>query len=201
MIPITEIAASPTLIVINSKVPAKTVQEFVALVKVTNPGKYNFGSTGIGTSVHLDGQLFATREGLTMTHIPYRGEGDAIKDLVAGETQMETGVASAFLPYIQAGQLRALCVNANKRLALLPDVPTAAESGLNDFELPNWYALYAPNGLSDAIRDRLYKTTLKVLMIEDVRKRMTDLGLDIVGSTPAETTAYLDQQFKFYSSR
>jgi tripartite-type tricarboxylate transporter receptor subunit TctC len=148
LIPITEIAASQTLIVINAQVPAATLPQFVDLVR-KNPGRYKFASTGVGSSVHLGGQLFATREGLDMVHVPYRGEGDAIKDLVAGETQMETGVASAFLPFIRAGKLRALCVNGSRRLPLLPEVPTAAEAGLADFELPNWYALYAPRGISD----------------------------------------------------
>jgi tripartite-type tricarboxylate transporter receptor subunit TctC len=142
LVPITEIAASQTLIVINAQVPASTLAQFVALAR-KNPGRYKFASTGVGSSVHLGGQLFATREGLDIVHVPYRGEGDAIKDLVAGETQMETGVASAFLPFIRAGKLRALCVNGSKRLAVLPEVPTAAEAGLADFELPNWYALCA----------------------------------------------------------
>jgi tripartite-type tricarboxylate transporter receptor subunit TctC len=136
LVPITEIAASQTLIVINAQVPAATLAQFVDLVR-KNPGRYKFASTGVGSSVHLGGQLFATREGLDMVHVPYRGEGDAIKDLVAGETQMETGVASAFLPFIRAGKLRALCVNGRRRLPLLPEVPTAAEAGLADFELPN----------------------------------------------------------------
>jgi tripartite-type tricarboxylate transporter receptor subunit TctC len=164
LVPITEIAASQTLIVINAQVPATTLQQFIELVR-RNPGQYKFASTGVGSSVHLGGQLFATREGLDMVHVPYRGEGDAIKDLVAGETQMETGVASAFLPFIRAGKLRALCVNGSRRLAVLPDVPTAAEAGLTDFELPNWYALYAPRGVPDSITQRIYQSTAKILQM------------------------------------
>jgi tripartite-type tricarboxylate transporter receptor subunit TctC len=198
LVPITEIAASQTLIVINAKVPATTLQQFVELVR-RNPGQYKFASTGVGGSVHLGGQLFATREGLDMVHVPYRGEGDAIKDLIAGETQMETGVASAFLPFIRAGQLRALCVNGSKRLALLPDVPTAAEAGLTDFELPNWYAIYAPRGVPDNVTRLIYQSTVKVLQLPDVRARMAEFGLDSVGSSPTEMAAYLDQQFQFWA--
>ena len=198
LVPITEVAASQTLIVINAKVPATTLQQFIDLVR-QKPGQYKFGSTGVGSSVHLGGQLFATREKLDMVHVPYRGEGDAIKDLVAGETQMETGVASAFLPFIRAGQLRALCVNGSKRLALLPDVPTAAEAGLPDFELPNWYAFYARRGVPDDVTQRIYQGTAKVLKLPDVRARLGDLGLDSVGSSPAEMAAYLDQQFQFWT--
>jgi tripartite-type tricarboxylate transporter receptor subunit TctC len=198
LVPITEIAASQTLIVISATVPATTLRQFVDLVR-KNPGQYKYGSTGVGGSIHLAGQLFATREGLDMVHVPYRGEGDAIKDLIAGETQMETGVASAFLPHIRSGQLRALCVNGSNRLALLPDVPTAAEAGLSDFDLPNWYALYAPSGIPDEVTQRIYRSTVKVLALPDVRTRLTDLGLEIVGSSPSEMAAYLDRQFEFWT--
>ena len=198
LVPITEIAASQTLIVINAQVPAATLTQFVDLVR-KNPGRYRFASTGVGGSVHLGGQLFATREGLDMVHVPYRGEGDAIKDLVAGETQMETGVASAFLPFIRAGKLRALCVNGRRRLPLLPEVPTAAEAGLKDFELPNWYALYAPRGISDDITQRIYKATAKVLQLPELRTRLEEFALDGIGSSPAEMAAYLDAQFAFWA--
>jgi tripartite-type tricarboxylate transporter receptor subunit TctC len=198
LVPITEIAAAQTLIVINAQVPATTLRDFIELVR-RNPGQYKFASTGAGGSVHLGGQLFATRAGLDMVHVPYRGEGDAIKDLVAGETQMETGVASAFLPFIRAGRLRALCVNGSKRLAVLPDVPTAAEAGLADFELPNWYALYAPRGVPDEITRRIYQSTVKILALPDVRARLTEFALDSVGSSPDEMAAYLDQQFQFWA--
>jgi tripartite-type tricarboxylate transporter receptor subunit TctC len=198
LVPITEIAASQTLIVINAQVPATTLQQFVELVR-RNPGQYKFASTGVGSSVHLGGQLFATREGLDMVHVPYRGEGDAIKDLVAGETQMETGVASAFLPFIRAGKLRALCVNGSKRLALLPDVPTAAEAGLPDFELPNWYALYAPRGVPGDITQRIYRSTVKILQLPELRARLTEFALDTIGSSPTEMAAYLEQQFQFWT--
>jgi len=198
LVPITEIAASQTLIVINAKVPATTLQQFVELAR-HNPGQYKFASTGVGSSVHLGGQLFATREGLDMVHVPYRGEGDAIKDLVAGESQMETGVASAFLPFIRAGQLRALCVNGSKRLALLPDVPTAAEAGLSDFELPNWYAIYAPRGVPDSVTHRIWQSTAKILQLPEMRTRLAEFGLDSIGSSPAEMAAYLDRQFQFWA--
>jgi tripartite-type tricarboxylate transporter receptor subunit TctC len=198
LVPITEIAASQTLIVINAQVPATTLQQFIELVR-RNPGQYKFASTGVGSSVHLGGQLFATREGLDMVHVPYRGEGDAIKDLVAGETQMETGVASAFLPFIRAGKLRALCVNGSRRLAVLPDVPTAAEAGLTDFELPNWYALYAPRGVPDSITQRIYQSTAKILLLPDLRARLTEFALDSVRSSPAEMATYLEQQFQFWA--
>jgi tripartite-type tricarboxylate transporter receptor subunit TctC len=196
--PITEIAAAQTLIVINAQVPATTLGQFVALVR-QRPGQFKFGSTGVGGSVHLAGQLFATRERLDMVHVPYRGEGEAIKDLVAGVTQMETGVASAFLPFIRADQLRALCVNGDKRIALLPQVPTAAEAGLADFDLPNWYALYAPRGLPDDITRRIYESTARILAVPDVRMRLAELGLEAIGSSPAEMAAYLDRQFAFWT--
>ncbi len=198
LVPISEIAAAQTLVVVSAKVPATTLQQFVDLVR-KSPGQYKFGSTGTGGSIHLAGQLFATRLGLDMVHVPYRGEGEAVKDLVAGETQMETGVASAFLPFIRGGQLRALCVNGAKRLPLLPDVPTAAEAGLADFDLPNWYALYAPRGVRERVTQRLYQSAVKVLGIPEVHQRLTELGLDRIGSSPDEMAAYLKRQFEFWT--
>jgi tripartite-type tricarboxylate transporter receptor subunit TctC len=198
LVPITEIAAAQTLVVLSARVPATTLEQFVDLVR-RSPGQYKFGSTGTGGSIHLAGQLFAARLKLDMVHVPYRGEGEAIKDLVAGETQMETGVASAFLPFIRGGQLRALCVNGAKRLRLLPDVPTAAEAGLRDFDLPNWYALYAPRGVSENVTQRLYQSVVKVLALPEVHGRLTELGLDSVGSSPREMAAYLDRQFEFWT--
>ena len=194
---ITEIAASATMVVINAQVPATTLAQFVALVK-QHPGEYKFGSTGVGSSIHLDGQFVATSLGLDMIHIPYRGEGDAIRDLVAGVTQMEVGVASAFLPFIRSGQLRALCVNDSKRLKLLPDVPTAAEAGAKDFNLPNWYALYGPRGLPDAIVQQIYQAMKKVLALPEMQQKLADLGLDSVGSSPAELNKYWIEQIKFW---
>ena len=198
LVPITEIAAAQTLVVVSAKVPATTLQQFVDLVR-KSPGQYRFASTGTGGSIHLAGQLFATRLKLDMVHVPYRGEGEAIKDLVAGETQMETGVASAFLPFIRGGQLRALCVNGAKRLRLLPDVPTAAEAGLADFDLPNWYALYAPRGTPEEVIQRLHQSVVKVLALPEVGGRLTEIGLDPVGSSPREMAAYLDRQFEFWA--
>ena len=112
---------------------------------------------------------------------------------------METGVASAFLPFIRAGKLRALCVNGSRRLALLPDVPTAAEAGLRDFELPNWYALYAPRGIPDNITQRIYQATAKILAMPELHDRLAEFALDSVGSSPTEMAAYLDQQFQFWA--
>ena len=198
LVPITEIAAAQTLVVLSAKVPAMTLAQFVDLVR-KRPGQYKFGSTGTGGSIHLAGQLFAIRLKLDMVHVPYRGEGEAIKDLVAGETQMETGVASAFLPFIRSGQLRALCVNGPRRLPLLPDVPTAAEAGLPDFDLPNWYALYAPRGLPEDAKQHLYRSILKVLALPEVGVRLTELGLDRIGSSPGEMAAYLQRQFEFWA--
>ena len=126
--PIAEVAQSPTLLVINKDLPAKNLQEFVALLK-RNPGKYNYGSTGVGSSVQMGSVLFETLTGTHMVHIPFRGGGEAVKELVAGQTQMELGSIGVFLSFIQSGQVRVLCVNDTKRTPVLPEVPTAKEAG------------------------------------------------------------------------
>jgi tripartite-type tricarboxylate transporter receptor subunit TctC len=196
-VPISEISESPTLTVINAELPARTLAEFIALAK-QNQGKFNFGSSGVGSIGHIDGQAFATRTGLKLTHVPYRGASEAIKDLVAGQIQVEIGVADSFMAYIRSGKLRALCVNGGKRMALLPDVPTAAEAGLPDFEMPNWYGLFGPKGMPGELVQRLYRAVADALAQPEMRTRMSNLGADPIGSSPTQLAAYWQEQIRYW---
>lgn len=180
LMPIAEVAQSPTLLVINKELPAKNLQEFVALVK-RNPGKYNYGSTGVGSSVQMGSVLFETLTGTRMVHIPFRGGGEAVKELVAGQTQMELGSVGVFLSFIRSGQVRVLCVNDTKRTPVLPDVPTAKEAGLDNFVLPDWYALFGPTGIPPVAVERLDAAIKKILARPDMQKQM----LAAAGLTPA----------------
>ena len=195
--PISEISESPTLTVISAKVPATTLNQFISLAK-QSPGKFNFGSSGVGSVGHVDGEAFAARTALKLTHIPYRGASEAIQDLVAGEIQMEIGVATSFMTYLRSGQLRALCVNGPRRLASLPDVPTAAEAGLPDFEVPSWYGLFGPKGMLDADVQLIYKAVVSALAEPELRARMINLDADPVGSSPDQLAQYMQSQRHFW---
>jgi tripartite-type tricarboxylate transporter receptor subunit TctC len=196
--PIAEIAESPTLLVINADLPATTLQEFIALAK-QNPGKFNFGSTGAGGSVHLAGVLFETKTGTTLVHIPFHGAGPAVAALVAGETQMEIGSVSAFLPFIRAGKLRALCVNSEQRIELLPDVPTAEQAGLPGYILPDWYGMFAPRGTPAAVVARLEHAISKIVAKPQMRQRLADLAMSPVSKSSAEFATFWNGQFDFWT--
>ena len=197
--PIAEVAQSPTLLVINKELPAKNLHEFIALLK-QNPGKYNYGSTGVGSSVQMGSVLFETLTGTHMVHIPFRGGGEAVKELVAGQTQMELGSIGVFLSFIRSGQVRVLCVNDTKRTPVLPDVPTAKEAGLDNFVLPDWYALFAPKGIPRDAVQRLDVAVETILARPDMQKQM----LAAAGLTPAmknsdELAKFWREEFKFWA--
>jgi len=196
--PIAEIAESPTLLVIDADLPAATLQEFIALAK-QNPGKFNFGSTGAGGSVHLAGVLFEAKTGTTLVHIPFHGAGPAVAALVAGETQMEIGSVSAFLPFIRAGKLRALCVNSEQRIELLPDVPTAEQAGLPGYILPDWYGMFAPRGTPAAVVARLEHAISKIVAKPQMRQRLADLAMSPVSKSSAEFATFWNGQFDFWT--
>jgi tripartite-type tricarboxylate transporter receptor subunit TctC len=196
--PIAELAETPTLLVINAGLPATTLQQFVALAR-RNPGKFNFGSTGVGGSVHLEGVLFESMTGTKLVHVPFRGAGPAVAALVAGETQMQVGSVSAFLPFIRAGKLRALCVNSEHRSPLFPDVPTAAEAGLSGFILPDWYALFAPSGTAAPIIARLHDAVAKSLADPQMQRELAAAGFAPVNKSTAAFGAYWQQQFDFWA--
>jgi tripartite-type tricarboxylate transporter receptor subunit TctC len=134
--PISQIGTAVQLLVINANLPARNLQEFIALLKA-NPGKYHYGSSGLGAIMHLSGELFGFMSGTQVVHVPYKGEGPAMVDLFAGRIDFVVASVPAVLSHIRSGELRALCVNADHRLALLPDVPTAAEAGLPGYETYN----------------------------------------------------------------
>jgi tripartite-type tricarboxylate transporter receptor subunit TctC len=192
--PVAELAETPTLLVINAGLPAKTLQEFIALAK-RHPGEFNFGSTGVGSSVQLEGVLFEMKAGVKLVHVPFRGAGPAVEALVAGQTQMQVGSISAFLPFIRAGKLRALCIDSDQRSSLLPGVPTAAEAGLSDFILPDWYGLFAPKGTPDPVVARLHRALLKVTANPALRQKLGNLGLTPVDKSTADFAAFWQSQF------
>jgi len=186
--PITLYATQPNVLLVHPSVPAKNVQEFIELLKA-NPNKYSFGSAGTGTSQHISGEMFKTMAGVKMEHIPYRGSGQMLPELLGGTLLVAFDNVASAIPHVKAGKLRALAVTTAKRSAVAPDVPTLAESGLPGYELSSWQAVFAPAGTPQPIVDRLYAEISKILQMPDVQKRLTELGLDLSGMPPNELAA------------
>jgi tripartite-type tricarboxylate transporter receptor subunit TctC len=188
--PITMYVTLPNVLVVHPSVPANNLREFIALLKA-NPTKYSFGSAGVGTSQHISGELFNTLAGVKMQHIPYRGSGPMIPELLGGTLLVAVDNITTVIQHIKAGKLRALAVTTAQRSSVAPDVPTMAESGLAGYELSSWQAVFAPAGTPKPIIDRLYTEIGKILKMPDVVKRLNDLGLDISGMPPAELAALI----------
>ena len=186
--PITLLASTPNMLVVHNDVPARNLQEFIALGK--KEGKMTFASSGSGTSIHVSGELFKTLTGIDMTHVPYKGRASALPDLLGGRVTMMFDNMPSSLPLVREGKLRALGITSVKRAAAAPDIPTIAESGLPGFEAVSWFALFAPAGTPKPIVDKLQAEVSKILKSPEVSKRLTDIGLEPIGSTPEELAAY-----------
>ena len=183
--PITLIGREPGVVVVNPKVPAKTLQEFIGYVKA-HPGEVDYASSGNGSGQHLFAALLASRTGMKMNHVPYRGSGQATTDLIAGVVAMAIPGTAGMVGHIRAGKLRALAVTGANRSPQLPDVPTVIESGVPGYEAYVWMGLLAPKGTPAPIVERLNRDTLAVLGEDEVRRYMASAGIEIVGSSPAE---------------
>jgi tripartite-type tricarboxylate transporter receptor subunit TctC len=186
--PVSLIASAPNLLVVNNQVPVKTVPEFVAYLKA-NPDKLSFGSPGVGTSVHVSGELFKSMTGTQMTHVPYKGRQFAIPDLVGGSIQLMFDNMPSALPMAREGKIRAIAVTTAKRSSAAPDIPTIAES-IPGFEATTWFALFAPAGTPKPVVDRLHAEVLRVFRLPEVAERLKTLGLEPVLSSPEELATY-----------
>lgn len=185
LMPITNITSGPQVLVVNPSVPAKNVKELIALAK-SKPGQLNFGSAGIGSQVHMAGEAFVYAAGIDAQHIPYKGEAAAYTDVAGGQVQFMVGNIASGTGHIQAGRVRALGVTSLKRSPQLPDVPTIAEAGIPGFENNGWFGFMAPAGTPKAVIDKIHADTVKVLKEQDVKDRLSQLGMVPVGNTPAE---------------
>jgi tripartite-type tricarboxylate transporter receptor subunit TctC len=188
--PITMLATLPNMLIVHPSIPAGTVQELIAFLKA-NPNKHSFGSAGNGTSQHMSGELFKAMTGVEMQHIPYKGSGPMIPDLLSGTISMSFENMTTAYPPVKAGRLKALAVTSSQRSFVAPEVPTMAEAGLPGYDINSWQALFAPAGVPKAIVDRLYTETAKALKAPDVTSRLKDLGLDGGGMPPQELTALI----------
>jgi len=190
---ITNIAASSNLLVVHPSTPAASVKELIALLKA-NPGKYNYGSSGVGGAGHLAMALFISMAGVEAIHVPYKGGAPAVADLVAGRLNMAMANLTTAQPHIRAGRLRGLGVGKSVRTPLFPEMPTIAEAGLKDYEANNWNGLVAPRGTPRAVIERLHRDIVATLKEPVVAERMTRSGLEPIGDTPGEFAAYLQSE-------
>ena len=196
-IPVTLLAKVPNLFVVHPDVPAKDFKEFVAYVK-KHPGQLNYGSAGNASAGHLAMEYLKLVTGMFMTHIPYRGTGPQLTDLLAGRTQASSAGLPAMLPHIRSGKLRAIAVGTPQRLAALPDVPTVAEMGFKDFETSQWYGILAPAGTPPDIVKRLQEESLKALKSNSVTERFASDSAVGGGGPSIEFAAYIAQQQKIW---
>ena len=187
--PVGMVASTPNLLVVNNDLPVKSVSDLVAHMKA-NPNKLSFGSPGIGSSVHVSGELFKSMTGTQMTHVPYKGRQFAIPDLLGGSIQLMFDNMPSALPLVKEGKLRALGQTGARRSASAPDVPTIAEHGLPGFEATAWFAIYAPANTPRDIVSRLNAEILRIYKLPDVAERLKTLGLDSILSTPDELAKY-----------
>ena len=188
--PITMLATLPNMLVVHPSLGVNTVPELIALLKA-NPNKYSFGSAGNGTSQHMSGEMFKTMTGTSMQHIPYKGSGPMVADLLAGTISMSFENITTAYPPVKQGRLKALAVTTAKRSFVAPDVPTMQEVGLAGYDITSWQELFAPAGVPKEIIARLHAETAKALKAPDVAKKLEDLGLDAGGMSPEELAALI----------
>jgi tripartite-type tricarboxylate transporter receptor subunit TctC len=196
--PITLVAVSPNVVIVHPSLPAKSIRELIALAK-SRPGQIHYESSGIGTVQHLAGELFKLQAKVNLVHVPYKGAGPAIIDMVAGHVQLGFDVVPVVGPQVKAGKLRALGVTSAKRSALFPDLPTVTESGVADFDMSTWWGLVAPAGVGKEIVARLHGETVKVLALADVKERIAAAGADIVGNSPEEFGTFIRNERAKYA--
>lgn len=187
--PVSMLGTAPSLLTVHPSLAVKTVKDLIALAQ-TKPGKLNFVSAGHGTPPHLAGELFKNMTGVNMVHVPYKGGGPALADLLAGQVELYFSGISSVLPFVKENRLRGVAVTSAKRTAVLPDTPTVIESGLAGFEVSNWYAVAAPAATAPAIIKRLNAEILAVLTVPELKKRFFELAADPFGSTPEQLAAY-----------
>ncbi|MGH6880053.1 MAG: tripartite tricarboxylate transporter substrate binding protein [Hypericibacter sp.] len=192
--PISRIALVPNILVIHPSVPARSVAEFIELAK-SRPGKMNYASAGNGTSGHLTGELFKSMAKVNVVHIPYKGAGPAITDVIAGQVQATFGNILSAVPHVRSGKLRALGVTGQKRAATLPDVPPIADT-IKDFEAVGWFALYAPARTPDAIVRKLSAEVRRIIGLPAVSDSFLSQGADPSGNTPEELKAFMIEEMR-----
>ena len=188
--PVVYVGYVPNILVVNLTVPVKNVAELITYSKA-NPDKVTYASSGIGSTQHLAGEMFKLLTGTTLVHVPYKGSGQAIIDLLAGTVSVNFDTMPPVLPHIQAGKLKALAISTPKRISQLPDVPTFEEVGIKGFDVTNWYGVFAPAKTPKEIVDKLNAVINKVMESPDVKAKLEAVGTQLGGGTPEEFASFL----------
>ena len=196
--PITLCAIGPNLLVVHPSLPVKSVKDLIALAKA-RPGQLQYASPGSGSVQHLSAELFKLQAKVDMLHVPYKGSGQSLVDLIAGHVQLNFDSVPPVLPHARAGRLRALAVTSPKRSALMPEIATVAESGLPGFDVGTWWGLVAPSAVNKDVIARLYAETAKVLKLPDVRDRLAAVGAEPGGNTPDQFGAFIRSEGTKYA--
>lgn len=191
--PLSLVSQTPNVLVVGAGSPFKDVKDLIAQAKA-KPGKINFASGGAGTVQRLAAELFRQQLGLDLVHVPYKSGGPAITDVAGGQVDFMFGTVSATAPLVQGGKLRALATSSPQRSSMLPAVPTIAESAIPAYEVFEWNGIFLPSATPDAVVTRLSQAVMEVMKEDEVRKRFTDLGVQPIGSTPAQFVDYLKKE-------
>jgi tripartite-type tricarboxylate transporter receptor subunit TctC len=196
--PVSIFVSSPLMVTVRNSLPVKDIKELIALAKA-NPGKLNYASGGIGTANHVAGELFKSMANVDITHVPYKGGGPAVSDLVAGHVDMYIGTIGSAREFVNAGKIRGLATTSAQRTPAAPDMPTVSEAGVPGYEVSAWYGVFAPAGTPKPIVDRLSAELAKILKLPEVREILKANGSDPVGNTPEEAGVYFRNEVDKWS--
>jgi len=193
--PVTQMVSVPNMLVVHPSLPVKTLAEYIALAKA-KPGQITYGSAGVGSNLHLAMELLKYRAGIDIVHVPYKGVTPALQDTLAGHVVSMISNIPSGKPHVDAGKLRALAVTSRTRVAVMPDLPTVAESGIKDYEVMNWFGLFAPAGTPQPIIDRMQQEAAAMMAEKDIKDRLAAEGADPIASKPADFAAFVRDEVK-----
>ena len=196
--PVSLSAIGPNLLVVHPSVPARSVKELIALAKA-RPGQLQYASPGAGTVQHLAGELFKLQAKVDMLHIPYKGSGQSIVDLISGQVHLDFDAVPPVINYVRQGRLRALAVTSAKRFSLLPDMPTVEEAGVKGFDMSTWWGIVAPGGVSKDVVNKLNAEMVKAIRQPDTKEKIAGVGADTVGNTPEEFATFIRSETEKYA--
>jgi tripartite-type tricarboxylate transporter receptor subunit TctC len=191
--PISLVAITPNILVANNNLPVKSIADLIAFAK-SSPGKINYPSAGAGTSSHLAGVLFSSIAQVDMVHVPYKGGGLAMNDLLGGQVDIFFATMPAAMPFIKSGKLKTLAVTSEKRSVVLPNVPTIAESGMPGYSASTWYGIYAPKGTPTDIVHKIHEATVEVLKIPELREQLIQRGFEPIGNSPDQFASFISSE-------